>query len=145
MAQQVPEFKLVLVGDGGVGKTDEISESFDRLIVLFFSWIGKTTFVKRHLTGEFEKKYNATVGVEVHPLQFQTNRGLIIYNVWDTAGQEKFGGKSTTLSICVFPNMLFFAIQVFEMVITSVVNARSLCSTWHHVSHTKMCPIGIRI
>ena len=37
MAQQVPEFKLVLVGDGGVGKTDEISESFDRLIVLFFS------------------------------------------------------------------------------------------------------------
>lgn len=71
MAQQAPEFKLVLVGDGGVGKT---------------------TFVKRHLTGEFEKKYNATVGVEVHPLQFQTNRGLIIYNVWDTAGQEKFGG-----------------------------------------------------
>ncbi|CAF1076229.1 unnamed protein product [Rotaria sp. Silwood1] len=71
MAQQAPEFKLVLVGDGGVGKT---------------------TFVKRHLTGEFEKKYNATVGVEVHPLQFQTNRGLIVYNVWDTAGQEKFGG-----------------------------------------------------
>ena len=30
------EFKLVLVGDGGVGKT---------------------TFVKRHKTGEFEKKY----------------------------------------------------------------------------------------
>lgn len=58
--------------------------------------LGKTTFVKRHLTGEFEKKYNATVGVEVHPLQFQTNRGLIVYNVWDTAGQEKFGGKKTT-------------------------------------------------
>lgn len=68
---QTPEFKLVLVGDGGVGKT---------------------TFVKRHMTGEFEKKYNATVGVEVHPLQFQTNRGMIVYNVWDTAGQEKFGG-----------------------------------------------------
>jgi GTPase SAR1 family protein len=65
-----------------------------RNFLMFYFFLGKTTFVKRHLTGEFEKKYNATVGVEVHPLQFQTNRGLIVYNVWDTAGQEKFGGKS---------------------------------------------------
>jgi hypothetical protein len=66
-AQEIPEFKLILVGDGGVGKT---------------------TFVKRHLTGEFEKKYVATLGVEVHPLLFHTNRGPIKFNVWDTAGQE---------------------------------------------------------
>lgn len=32
----------------------------------------QTTFVKRHLTGEFEKKYIATLGVEVHPLGFST-------------------------------------------------------------------------
>lgn len=69
--QQIPEFKLVLVGDGGVGKT---------------------TFVKRHLTGEFEKKYIATLGVEVHPMSFFTNHGQIVFNVWDTAGQEKLGG-----------------------------------------------------
>jgi len=67
----MPTFKCVLVGDGGTGKT---------------------TFVKRHLTGEFEKKYVATLGVEVHPLIFHTNRGPIRFNVWDTAGQEKFGG-----------------------------------------------------
>jgi len=64
-------FKLVLVGDGGTGKT---------------------TFVKRHVTGEFEKKYIATLGVEVHPIQFYTNYGQIVFNCWDTAGQEKFGG-----------------------------------------------------
>ena len=34
----------------------------------------QTTFVKRHLTGEFEKKYIATLGVEVHPLGFSTVR-----------------------------------------------------------------------
>lgn len=67
----IPTFKCVLVGDGGTGKT---------------------TFVKRHMTGEFEKKYVATLGVEVHPLVFHTNRGAIRFNVWDTAGQEKFGG-----------------------------------------------------
>jgi len=73
MAQQydVPRFKVVLVGDGGTGKT---------------------TFVKRHITGEFEKKYVATLGVEVHPLRFCTNHGELMFDVWDTAGQEKFGG-----------------------------------------------------
>ena len=54
--------------------------------------VGKTTFVKRHLTGEFEKKYIATLGVEVHPMPFYTSKGMILFNVWDTAGQEKLGG-----------------------------------------------------
>ena len=56
----VAEFKLVMVGDGGVGKT---------------------TFVKRHLTGEFEKKYIATQGVEVSSIVFYTNHGPIKFNI----------------------------------------------------------------
>lgn len=42
-----------------------------RLLTNIFS-LYQTTFVKRHLTGEFEKKYIATLGVEVHPLAFTT-------------------------------------------------------------------------
>lgn len=34
----------------------------------------------------------ATIGVEVHPLDFTTNCGKIRFYCWDTAGQEKFGG-----------------------------------------------------
>ncbi|TIA91909.1 hypothetical protein E3P81_01804 [Wallemia ichthyophaga] len=62
------------------------SSSFSSVTVVL------TTFVRRHMTGEFEKKYIATLGVEVHPLSFDTNFGRICFNVWDTAGQEKFGG-----------------------------------------------------
>ena len=65
------KYKLILVGDGGVGKT---------------------TFIIRHLTGHFIKKYEPTMGVEVHPLAFMTNIGNVIFNCWDCAGQEKFGG-----------------------------------------------------
>ncbi|CAF4022218.1 unnamed protein product [Rotaria sordida] len=66
----VPKVKLILIGDGGVGKT---------------------TFVKRHITDELEMKYASRLPVSVHPLNFYTNLGEIIFNVWDTAGQEKFG------------------------------------------------------
>jgi GTP-binding nuclear protein Ran len=67
--EDIRRFKVCLVGDGGVGKS---------------------TFLKRHLTGEFEKKYIATLGCDTQPLLFNTNYGPIIFNVWDTAGQEKF-------------------------------------------------------
>ncbi|CAF4308237.1 unnamed protein product, partial [Rotaria sordida] len=66
----VPKVKLILIGDGGVGKT---------------------TFIKRHITDELEMKYVSKLPVSVHPLNFYTNLGEIIFNVWDTAGQEKFG------------------------------------------------------
>jgi GTP-binding nuclear protein Ran len=54
--------------------------------------VGKTTFVKRHLTGEYTKKYVATVGADVRKLPFYTNKGPLIFAVWDTAGQEKYRG-----------------------------------------------------
>ena len=65
--QDMSEIKLILVGDGGVGKT---------------------SFLDRHSTGEFQKN---SLGVEIHTCVFHSNRGPIKFNVWDTAGQEKFG------------------------------------------------------
>jgi len=67
----IVQYKVVLVGDGGVGKT---------------------TYVKKLRTAEFEKKYVATLGVEVHPITFKSTCGTIRFNIWDTAGQEKLGG-----------------------------------------------------
>ncbi|KAK6541667.1 serine/threonine protein kinase Ran1 [Orbilia ellipsospora] len=70
-SETLPTFKLLIVGDGTAGKT---------------------TLVKRHLSGEFEKRYLPTLGVDVFPLRFRTNHGDISFEAWDTAGQEKLAG-----------------------------------------------------
>jgi len=107
--QNAPQFKLVLVGDGGVGKT---------------------TFVKRHKSGEFEKKYVATLGVEVHPLTFYTSLGAIIYNCWDTAGQEKFGGLRDGYYVGGKAAIIMFDV-------TSRITYKSV-SVWHR-DLTRVC------
>jgi GTP-binding nuclear protein Ran len=66
--------KVVLIGDGGVGKT---------------------SFVHRHVTGIFDKRYIATLGVEVHPVVKKN----VTYNCWDIAGQEKYNSHRDTYYI----------------------------------------------
>jgi len=64
-------YKIAMIGDGGVGKT---------------------VWVKRLINGEFNPKYVPTLGVDVRHLSFNTNYGYVALNMWDTAGQEKYGG-----------------------------------------------------
>ena len=68
MTQRI-EKKLILVGDGGVGKS---------------------SLVKRLISNTFDPIYKATLGYEVFPYVDQQND--IQYNIWDVAGQEKFNG-----------------------------------------------------
>jgi GTP-binding nuclear protein Ran len=63
--------KIALVGDGGVGKT---------------------CMLKMLAHDLFEKKYIATIGVDVSPIDMCIDGENIVFNVWDCAGQEKFGG-----------------------------------------------------
>jgi hypothetical protein len=53
LTENVPAFKVILVGDGGVGKS---------------------TFVKRHATGEFEKKYLGTNITDAFSVQSRSCR-----------------------------------------------------------------------
>ena len=54
--------------------------------------VGKTTFLHRHLTGEFRTEHKPTLGVEIHSLKYNTNYGNICLNIWDCAGDPKFTG-----------------------------------------------------
>lgn len=89
LAPEAFEFKLILVGDAAVGKS---------------AWLN------RHVTGQFQKRYlrtppplasntthlpprphhaAATCGLDVVPLTLPSTRGDIVFNVWDISGQEK--------------------------------------------------------
>ncbi|MFD9902714.1 GTP-binding protein [Streptomyces sp. NPDC059063] len=73
------QYKVVLVGDGEVGKT---------------------TYVKALLSGgEFESQYVPTDAAAVYPLKLTTSHGDIVLNVWDSAGQEKYAGLRDALYI----------------------------------------------
>jgi GTP-binding nuclear protein Ran len=61
--------KIVLVGDGGVGKT---------------------TLLTKTMRNEYEYKYIATMGVDVRKIHFPIEN--MSYEIWDCAGQEQFGG-----------------------------------------------------
>lgn len=80
----VPAFKLVLVGDGGTGTSGLhcrrlvessckcwVPNAFVTLLMVPVKHpllhAGKTTFVKRHLTGEFEKKYEREICAHLQP------------------------------------------------------------------------------
>ncbi len=65
-SKKIPTYKILLVGDSSTGKT---------------------AFINRHRTGCWEKNYSATIGVDIHPLKFHTNKGPIILTIWDVAGQ----------------------------------------------------------
>ena len=67
--ERVAKYKLVLLGDGGVGKS---------------------TLLRRHRTGEFREEYIPTRGCNIVEVPIFTNHGRIDFEIWDTAGQEKY-------------------------------------------------------
>ena len=98
--------------------------------------VGKTAFVKRHLTGEFEKKYTATLGVEVRCLDFHTNRGVVKFNVWDCAGQEKFGGLRSGYYIKGQCAIIMFDVTAritYKHVPNWYRELCSVCGTWETI------------
>jgi len=67
------KFKVVVVGDSGVGKTN---------------------LIKRFISNEFSLDSKATVGVEFISKNYNINNKIIKIEIWDTAGQERY--KSIT-------------------------------------------------
>ena len=56
-----------------------------KLIVAGSRYVGKTTFLKRIRTCEFTNEYHPSQGVDVDPINFNTNYGTYCFNAWDVS------------------------------------------------------------
>ena len=63
------KFKVLIFGDGGVGKT---------------------TLINRYLTGLFKANYKITIGADFFMKKLDLDEKKITLQIWDFAGEERF-------------------------------------------------------
>ena len=68
-------YKVVFVGDSGVGKT---------------------SLIQRINTSKFEGNFDSTIGASAIQKEVETSIGVIKLNIWDTAGKEKYKSLIST-------------------------------------------------
>ena len=82
-------FKIVLVGD---------------------SLVGKTNIIRNYLSNEFSPETKPTIGIEFGSKNLNLNNKIIKLQIWDTAGQEKY--RSITLTYCKGANGFFIIYDI---------------------------------
>ena len=68
-----------------------MSSSVDiKVVMLGQAYAGKSSLVKRYITGKFDDKYMNTVGAAFDDCKFTVNLRRFRMGIWDTAGQERY-------------------------------------------------------
>lgn len=69
-----------------------MSSTSYKIIIVGDTGVGKTAFVSRHLSKDFETNHIKTMGAEVRNINFTTDKGCKKISLWDCAGDKKFRG-----------------------------------------------------
>ena len=69
---------------------DDNYEMMFKVVLVGDSFVGKTNIMSKYLKNEFHEDSKATVGVEFGSRQFNIEGHLIKAQIWDTAGQERY-------------------------------------------------------
>lgn len=104
------KYKVVLLGDGGTGKS---------------------SYVSMLQNASFRKEYIATLGVEKHEISLTTSHGPCVVVLWDTAGQEKLGPLRDGYYAGAHAAFIFFDV-------TSRVTYKNV-PNWHR-DVSRVCP-----
>lgn len=69
------------------------SENFDylfKIVLIGDSAVGKTNLLSKLTRNEFHKDSKATIGVEFGTITFKIGEDIVKAQIWDTAGQERY-------------------------------------------------------
>ena len=76
-------------------ESSEVKEDYKfKIVIIGDSGVGKTNLIKRFITNTFNDNSKATVGVEFISKSYKINKKVFKIELWDTAGQERY--KSIT-------------------------------------------------
>ncbi len=76
-------------------ESSEVKEDYKfKIVIIGDSGVGKTNLIKRFITNTFSDNSKATVGVEFISKSYKINKKVFKIELWDTAGQERY--KSIT-------------------------------------------------
>ena len=69
---------------------DDNYEMMFKVVLVGDSFVGKTNIMSKYLKNEFHEDSKATVGVEFGSRQFNIEGHVVKAQIWDTAGQERY-------------------------------------------------------
>ncbi|XP_042602739.1 ras-related protein Rab-32-like [Cyprinus carpio] len=113
------------------GSVSECKEYLFKVLVIGETWCGKTSIINRYVHQLFSQHYRATIGVDF-ALKSSTGtvKTLVRLQLWDIAGQERFGNMTR-----VYYKEAVGAFVVFDITRGSTFEA---VSKWKHDLDSKV-------
>ncbi|KAI6693889.1 hypothetical protein NL676_021599 [Syzygium grande] len=96
---------------GGGGGRDGQEEYLFKIVIIGDSAVGKSNLLSRYARGEFDLHSKATVGVEFQTQCLEIDGKEVKAQIWDTAGQERFRAVTSAYYRGAFGALLVYDIS----------------------------------
>nr|XP_016486184.1 PREDICTED: ras-related protein RABA5c-like [Nicotiana tabacum] len=111
---------------------DDIEEYLFKIVIIGDSAVGKSNLLSRYARDEFNLHSKATIGVEFQTQVLEINGKEVKAQIWDTAGQERFRAVTSAYYRGAFGALLVYDISrrsTFESVTRWLDELNTHCDT----------------